>query len=366
LKDEDFTVVEYKKFGNDGKGIYPSFTYCFKWPILYGKIWDKFGNEDTYAARTKTRKEYLNYVLGKKFEDDKFGESDYDQLSYKLEDFLLTIEAGLVNGGVVQWSIRNGKLKLNRAFRKFTNDVFEIITQDFNSEEIEGIPIPFYYISHRGIQQKCYTFDIPSIRNEQINRFKLIIKAELLPGYKKKKTIKPILHQANDDFSVVFHYPNQRFKSLSTASGFTSSIESSKHYLRKYFLANIEVLRRRNKPSKPCVDGKYDEEIIRQTMDSIGCKPPTIKLGDNTTSACNNETTFEFQSSLINKPHHPPCESIQSISEFHGEGDGRWATGDEGKLMLEIHIQNQYYKEMVYNQAYTLESLIGNSGGYIG
>ena len=105
-------------------------------------------------------------------------------------------------------------------------------------------------------------------------------------------------------------------------------------------------------------------------MDSIGCKPSTVKLDNNSTPACNDEGTFEFETALYTPktPHPPPCESIQSLSEFHGEEDGRWlkGKGHEGIFMIQIHIQNQYYKEMVYKEEYILESLIGESGGYIG
>lgn len=369
LEDTDFTIVEYKKFGSNAIDIYPSFTYCFKWPILgpWYKVWKEFGNDDTGAIRN----EYQNYLLGKTFEDDKFGGADYDQLSKNLENFLHKIEAGLVGNGVVQWSFGNGKLKLAKSFKRFVNEKFEKVTQNFSSEEMKGMPTPTFYISHRGIQEKCYTFDIPWIRNKQINRFRLYIEPEMLPGVniKNNNTIKPILHQTRKDFSIAFHYPHQTFKSLSTASGFTSSIDTSQNYLRKYFLANIEVLRRRNKPSKPCINGEYDKEIIQRTIEAIGCKPPTIKLGDNVTSVCNNETTPQFQNALFNNYHPPPCEIIQSISEFHGESDETdWlmTTNYKGKLMLEVHILNEYYKEMVYRKEYTLESLIGNAGGYIG
>ena len=219
LKDEDFTTVQYNKFGNDAKDIYPSFTYCFIWPILYGNIWNKFGNEDTDVART--RDDYINYLLGEEIEDGKFADADYDQLSKKLEKFLTTIEAGLVSGGVVQWTFKDGKLQLNKAFRIFKDDNFGKVKRNFSSEEMKGIPIPKFYISHRGIQEKCYTFDIPLFRNEQINQFRLYIKPEILPGFNGKlnKTIKPIVHQAEKHFSVAFHYPHQKLKSMSFRNG---------------------------------------------------------------------------------------------------------------------------------------------------
>ena len=361
LRDDDFTMVEYKKFNN--KSTYPSFTYCFQWPILGAwspKPWKKFGNEDVNSIRN----DYLNYLEGRDVEDANFTESDYDQLSKKLEDFMPMVEAGLENNGVVQWSFGNGSLTLKKAFRRFSDiRLGNKITLAFDSEKMKGISTPSFYISHRGVDRKCYTFDIPWIKNEQVNRFTLYIKPELLPG----KTIKPIDQQK--DFFIAFHYPRQTLRALSTASGFSSSIDISQHYRRQFKLANIEVLRRRNKPSKPCIDGGYDEEIIQRTIESFGCKPRTIKLGDRTNSACNYNSTLQFQSSLINNQHPPPCKGIQSITEFHGELDlTEWlkTTDYEGRLMLEIQIQDPYYKEMVYREAYPIESLIGNSGGYIG
>ena len=75
------------------------------------------------------------------------------------------------------------------------------------------------------------------------------------------------------------------------------------------------------------------------------------------------------------KEYPPPCESIQGLYEWHGEGDKaairkfchRYGNNCENSdLIVEIIFTNEFYKEIVYSKKYTFETLIGNTGGYVG
>ena len=94
------------------------------------------------------------------------------------------------------------------------------------------------------------------------------------------------------------------------------------------------------------------------------------------------------------KEHPPPCESIQGLYEWHGEGDtkdikkfckfsfpenlcgncGKDHCGRKPKtgkkehsnLIIQIMFTNDFYKEIVYSKKYTFEAFIGNTGGYVG
>ena len=90
------------------------------------------------------------------------------------------------------------------------------------------------------------------------------------------------------------------------------------------------------------------------------------------------------------KEHPPPCESVQGLYEWHGEGDTKDirkfcnenSCGNCGKahcgrkpnkgekehsnLIIHIMFTNEFYKEIVYSKKYTFEALIGNTGGYVG
>ena len=74
---------------------------------------------------------------------------------------------------------------------------------------------------------------------------------------------------------------------------------------------------------------------------------------------------------MINYPEKvpdPPCIGLRSMYEWHGEEDITLKDGfyKDPKVVMDIKFTDDFYKEIVYIQAYTLESLIGNSGGYIG
>ena len=123
------------------------------------------------------------------------------------------------------------------------------------------------------MNEKCYTFNLPFIPNEKIDEFQIYIKPTIFGG-----KMKPDKNQ----FSVSFHYPYQKSKSLSTEAGWKSKFNISRFYRRKYYVANIELLKRRNKANYPCIQERYDQQLIQETIEAIGCKPMDIKQGNET------------------------------------------------------------------------------------
>ena len=384
LDDEDATRVEYPRFYENDKAGYPSVTYCIGYPILWGPIWNKYGKGD----RAEIRQDFIKYIYGDKV-DIKFSDSDYDKVTVKLEDnlsslkYFPSIEAELLNNVRITWSLKNGTtdFELKRAFKRFKNQnsiwIDKIkIEEDLGPDEKSKILTPKLYISHRGINKKCYTFDVPDIRNEKFKFFKLYIDPKIFPkfGAKTNYTIKAKKYQTQDlhgvsKFSIYFHYPNQNLKALSSKTGFIPAINESKYYSRQYFLSGVEVLRRRKKTGLPCVAGKYDEEIMKSLIDEFGCKPPTIQPGMNA-SACNRTQNTKFQNVLMNGNHPPPCGMIHSMSIRDGEQDQKWwgnkVGHSESKMMIDINFEDEDYKETRYVKDYTGITLVGNTGGYIG
>ena len=260
------------------------------------------------------------------------------------------------------------------------DELGKTIKQEFTSKERSNVPQLMIYISKRSVREKCYTIDIPMIKagefkNEKVHRLKFTINPEMLPGFSQSGVIMPQKHQKNQysfsDFSVYFHFPNQKLTSFTIGNGFSSSITQTKYYARKYFLANIEVVKRRSRPNKPCYDGNYDEKITLDTINAIGCKPAFGYFGD-IAPVCNKTQNIEFQMTLLNDElHPPPCHSIESFYEGHGEEEQTYYQDkappqNRSKLMIEIYFQDDHFKEITYIEEYTIESLVGTAGGYIG
>ena len=180
---------------------------------------------------------------------------------------------------------------------------------------------------------------------------------------------------------MFFHFPHQKLRALSTGSGFKSLLTSADYYTRQYYLSSIEVLRRRDKPERPCIKADkyglgYDEKIMERTIEKIGCKPPTIHIGgsifSNETKLCNETENREFKKILTDDTlHPPPCVSILSMSESHAEEDQTWMADqnppwNQSVFNHEIYFQNDEFKDIEYLRKYTDESLMGNVGGVIG
>ena len=369
--DEDVTQVEYTEFHDTPKSIYPSVTYCIKWPIYptwgkWGVIWEQYGDED----KNSIRKAYVDYVNGKKF-NETYANIDYDEVTTKLEKYLISIVAGLEENRFLKWGFVNGTLALLKAYTEFKDESNNNIRTEFTVDEMNKLALPKLSIVYRAGDKKCYSFDPPLLEKDKIYHLRFDIDSEMLPGYTKEKPIQPMIHQKKQHFSLLFHYPYQNLKALSNDEGFMSNIASSKRYARKYFLTNIEILRRRSKPNSLCISDKYDEKIIQDTATSVGCKTPVINVENNKTKICKSREKYAtFQMTLFKKEHDSPCESIRSISLLQAEEDqSDWIESPEqykGRLVLEMYFQDAFYKEIIYVKAYTIESLIGNTGGYIG
>ena len=432
FKDEDVSQVEYHDFHDGKDNIYPSVSMCIKNPILPPIDWiDIFGDNDLESSTNltakcwinfyksfgekgsgnfgpfnqskkpwawmskragKIRMNYLNLLEGKTFDEDCFEETklrlqdylemDYDKLTKGLENYLQTISVMLKSNGRINWKILNGSLTMVEAHlmqkglntgmneKAWENDVWKGEKEDLDKEAIAKIVDPEIYVSKRQKVEKCFTFNLPYIQNEKIDEFQLYFKPELFLNVrdKGKMTFNP---RHDSKVSISFHYPHQVKKSLSTASGWTSKYnEPVRSYRRKYFLANIEVLRRRNKKVYPCIDGDYDEELVQNAIDQLKCKPMFIKQ-DPATKFCNTRESFLNFYNMINYPKtipEPPCVGLRSMYEWHGEENITKPDGiyKNPRVIVDIMFTDDFYKKIVYLQAYTVESVIGNSGGYIG
>ena len=391
LRDDDVTQLEFRKFNQDASSIYPSITYCMAFPIT----WDikQFRGSNTAEELKQARKDYMNFALGKK-EVNISDRLEYDDITFKLEHYLKRFSMTMGNTGKTRgqssghlyWFIEKGELKLKVAQKRFIDEQHVMENEDVLSDVIKYVPTVKPYISHRGIKEKCFTFDVPFIsdgifKNYKVSRVGIMLKPEILNGHPKNGKINGTKLQDKNLYSMYFHFPHQKLRAQSSGSGFKSVLTSADYYTRKYHLSSIEVLRRRDKPEKPCIKADryglgYDEKIMERTIEKIGCKPPTIHIGgsilSNETKLCNETENREFKKILTDDTlHPPPCVSILSMSESHAEEDQTWMAKDnppwnQSVFNHEIYFQNDEFKDIEYLRKYTDESLMGNVGGVIG
>ena len=421
--DEDETLVEYRKFNADKDMIYPSISLCIHHPyhIFYNKdIWDDFSDKNTSDITSKghldIRQDYLGFLRGK-FDNKHMHRVDYDTVSTNLETYLLALRVELKSNEQIVYRIVNGSFTIKEAYKEIEIERNVFNRSMFSTEEINSIANPNLYTSKRETHQKCFSFDTPFIRNKQVKQLTLHLKGMIFQG----KGIIPDKEQ----FTIHYHYPHQTTKSISTLDGWksqtndkafenenpcglqheTNDSQNKKtgkqkkkngkqkettqkkknsvankllNYMRRFYLASVEVVKRRNKSGDPCIGGNYDNQIIDTAMRAARCKSSVILTNDSF-PICRSEKSFiEFEAAWKIKEHPPPCNTLQSLYEWHGEGDDKdikkyckkyrncGKTGINSNLIIQIVFTNDFYKEVVHIKKYTFEALIGNTGGYVG
>ena len=137
-----------------------------------------------------------------------------------------------------------------------------------------------------------------------------------------------------------------------------------KAYTMNFKLRQLEIVRKRNKWSDPCIsdDLNYDEIILTEHLEKVGCKAPYQKTTKDL-AICNSKDTLygakhdarEFQNSRA------ACTSASTITFTYEEVDLHF----DDKFFSYIYFPGQI-KEIVMVQAVDIHSAIGNVGGYIG
>ena len=354
--DEDTSQVEYKTFHAKKGYIYPSFSICFRQPIIYSKVKQQVGNE------LGKRNRYQEFLEGNVWEKD-FLRINYDNVTTNLAEHLMVVKVELQNSTFLYWKklndYSNNNFEVRRKDAKGNYTDMEELTKDMKSTTNP----PKMYVSSRSPLEKCFAVDMPFIPHEPIVKLKLKFNQAIF--HNSRERIKPDKKQ----FYVVFHYPEQRILNSFTAqSTWISSFNKSDNYVRSIYVGYVEVLKRRNKANYPCHASRSDKHAIERAVKEIGCRPRYIKLESHEKVCTSAENTTAFENELHKKEscHQktPACESIKSMYDWYKEMDR--PNRGRRKVSLSFYFVDDYFKVITYLKAYSTESLIGNIGGYIG
>ena len=203
------------------------------------------------------------------------------------------------------------------------------------------------------------------------------------------------------DLIIEFEYPNRLYRSQASFFSPQWILENGtvpKHRRLTYRLKNMEVLRRRHKRGKDCVDTEdFDSKIREDIMLEVGCRPhyyisSKIERVCSTREEYNAIITKQDAVFYKQKKSTPPCLEIQKLqveesmkavdlswneellnlrkhdynteeiidpSTEHSKKNGTW-------FEVKVQFLTDTFKEIKQKRAYTTQNLIGNLGGYIG
>ena len=359
MKDEDNSQVEYQRFHANNESIYPSISLCFKRPFLKERLaaYKMEGDEPIEV------KNYSRFIYGR-YWNDNFVDIDYDNVTIDLWDHLSLVTITLANSYQnIFWDVNS------------TNDLVQRPLEDSHNGHIDQDEIfptddvlpPSIYISNRGSEErrskgKCYNFDIPLILHKPIHSFKLLINGSIFPEG---------LRPAEMEFATWLSYPHQFLRSLSSQTLWESKINRSDYYVKNIEVGFLQVLKRRDKPSKRCITGWHDETIWNNTISKIGCIPAFWPIGDDLPKCSSHEEYDNIVDTIYDwTKHHNPCIAIEKIYDSFDEDDASAMVNDyphwQGMFLLQFYFPDKRFVEVIYSQEYNLESFIGNAGGYLG
>ena len=189
------------------------------------------------------------------------------------------------------------------------------------------------------------------------------------------------IRPADGTVFAVFSYPNQVFSSISSSfkAWPVRTNTSTKHYRMKFTLNAMEVIRRRPKNEEECYPVDYDSKIMENIIENEGCSP-LMWFTNRSEPLCRTRNSFkEIHMKTMDqlfrfekkKKYLEPCLDIEKLQiDFVEENipiaEGESGDGEEGWFELDYVIPIQKFKEIKQARKYSVQSLVGNLGGYIG
>ena len=331
-KNEDVCEVLFKVFHEDEDSIYPELSFSLP---------NRFNETALRAYNSSFNEEnYKLFLHGGAYWDEKMVDVDFNEVKMQLKEFEL--------GTCIYetyYAQRDGLCK---------NDTIEIKRFDL-------------------FERSVFSLHLPS----NIPMYSTTIKL-------KNSFFFDGIRPAAEKFYVNFGYPNQLYRSMSSAFSTwpLRNNGSTKSYRMMFNLKSLEVLRKRQKKDKPCYDkDNYDGKIVQTLMENVGCSPP-IWAGNHSYPPCKTNESLKkihagnvdqfFRVEFLNgKKYLDPCLNIEKIQIDYVEdnipsGKGTSDDDEEGWFTLEFIVLTNKFKEIKQVRKYSIQSLVGNAGGYIG
>ena len=320
---EDLCSIEFKSFYEEKKDAFPILSMCLENPFSDSKF-------EKHQSKID-RLSYLKFLHGEDF-NTTWLSIDYQSLIKNVSDYVEQDGVGFRNGSRLYFH------------PDYNGTTFYKLHADYqtNLGKVYSIPIfdgPRFY--------NCYGLSIPHDRNIQIFYFK--VKSSIFPsGFRAHKYT----------LMTLIHYPNQMLYSSNTLKyAWPQERQKQESYIMRFKLSKVEVLRRRHKERLPCIKNweEYDDLIIRNHIDSIGCRPIYLNSSSevNHVPLCSTKEEMEHAKFRLRSDGYgvsPPCTSIEEISYEYEESTfniNETSFAREGTFWIGIFLSNRYFKDIL-------------------
>ena len=350
VEDRDIGVVDYEHI-DESDMEFPVVSICIENPFLEKAI--------KSIDPELNRRTYLKHLKGDIY-DERFEDTDYENLTLNLNDHLNAINTDFRNGssGQISKLVRS----LDITFNGFIYDTFEPIlgpmkdttnnrtmkkARENEDEEPEDNKIPIF--------TKCFAYQLDKKETNKLLRVTYV--------YDKKTVFDNLPHMKKQDRVILWiHYPGQVLLRLDTATTSMSFTQERNH--KRFQISDIEFLQSRRKRKRECeVDWKlYDTIILKKHIEKHGCVAP-YHTPYNASPRCKNKEQIKkyfYQLEQIREKY--PQKACTRISKLG------WTSSRPMKdraWKVEIRYPNTV-KTIQQSKEVDFHSLIGNVGGYVG
>ena len=196
----------------------------------------------------------------------------------------------------------------------------------------------------------------------------------LKPKYRNMKyamfgfnaSIFPNSIRQNRKFSTRLHLPSKFLIADNTYKSSWPERKEKKEYLMAFVLNQIDILKRRNKRNDPCItDGaNYENEVLDAHLKKVACRPPYQKIGMNHTICSSSKSlkAAKLESTILSNLKKA-CTSAEIITYTYEEYDIDRNGPDWVWFVIDYP---RKFKEIKMVKAVSIQTVIGNSGGYVG
>ena len=147
------------------------------------------------------------------------------------------------------------------------------------------------------------------------------------------------------------HYPNHFLSSEKNIKYTWPIRDSNDGYLSRYIIKSVEILKRRNKGKRPCMEWEdYDDSIVTNHIRKVGCRAPYQKAVERL-PLCSTQQSMRNASSLQIKNDHmllPPCKYMGKISYNFEETDmSRTNHYRKGFLEIGLYFFDDSFRQII-------------------
>ena len=347
FQDLDISLVAHQQYGEKPNYIRPAVSMCFFEPFVP----TAFENNEL-GVKLSDYKKLLAGNLDERKLTPEMLEIDFEKVTLNFTDYII--------GYAIHWE----------------NDTFKFYVKNSLPPDIE---IP--YVSYIGLFYnwiiKCYSLRLP-------------LKASIFELGFADDIFRNNSLPSSYGFGISYHYPNQFLKSYENLRmTWPAQMNADQKHKGMYLKINdFEVTIRRNTKKNKCnKDWLNDDQLVYETFLSQGekCRPPyhiwnatypicdtaekiskaNFRLGrqrDNFTQPCQTaeKVVFEYQEMNL-----APVSTNSEYFRTAGYQDYKHFL-DNGSFIISTQMLSNRFKVIQHVQKYDLQSLIGNSGGYIG